>query len=716
MKTIFILITGLLAMFMTNAQSCLPNGITLSTQAQVDKFKTDYPGCKRIDGRLTISGKDITNLNGLSQLTSLNGVYIYNNNSLTSLYGLHNVTSVYSLHIGEYHYSGNLLLTSFTGLDALTHISDDLEIYDNNALTSLSGLDNLTFVGRSLSISKNEMLSNIASLKKLTTAGRGISILNTSLTSLKGLESVTDVRGGIDIALNPVLASITGIENIVKDSLTAIWIHNNPFLVTCNLPNLCNYLKNPGGSVSIYNNATGCNNPVEMAKECGIAVPCLPKGNYFFLSQSDINNFRTNYPDCKDLGGQIYIRGNDIVSLNGLNRVRSINGDLNIDSCTLLGNLKGLDSLISVGNSIYIASNDALSGLKGLDNLKTVGWGLRISHNPLLTSLSGLDKLSSTGGGLDISDNKGLISLNGLDNISSTSWIQILDNPKLTSIGSLKNVTSVDGNFGDLWIWNNCALESLDGLNNITSVGNGYLWIEGNTVLRDLKGLSRLKTIKGSLEIAYNPSLNNFAGLEYLTSVGFDLWLLNNDSIKNFKGLENLTLIGRDLWIFDNPSLASLKGLENIAPTSIKNLYISENASLSACEVKSICGYLANPDGIAEISENALGCNSVEEVKKACKIVGVASVVNWQSTVSSFPNPFSDIINIEYTIEKYAIINLTIFNLYGQEVKILVNEPQSSGIHKVQWDAGNLPEGIYIYCLQADNQVSTGKMIKIQKQ
>jgi hypothetical protein len=618
MKTILILIIGLLAFFISNAQSCLPNGITLSTQAQIDKFRTDYPGCKRIDGRLTISGKDITNLNGLSQLTSLNGVYIYNNTSLTSLYGLHNVTSVYDLHIGEYHFSGNPLLTSFSGLEALTHISSDLEIYDNNALTSLSGLDNLTFIGRYLSISKNEMLSSIISLKKLTAAGRGIAIHNTALTSLKGLENVTDVRGAIDLSQNPVLSGITGLENIFKDSITALNIHNNPSLATCNVQNLCNYLKNPGGSVSIYNNATGCNSPVEMAKACGISVPCLPKGNYFFLSQSDINNFRTNYPDCKDLGGQVYIRGNDIVNLNGLNRVSSIKGDLNIDSCRLLGSLKGLDSLTTVGGSIYISSNNALSGLTGLDNLKTTGWGIRISHNPLLTGLSGLNKLTSTGGGLDISDNKELTSLTGLDIISSTSWIQILDNPKLTSIASLKNVTSVDG---DLWIWNNYALESLDGLHNITSVGHGYLWIESNTLLKNLIGLKKLTTIKGSLDISYNPALKNLAGLENLTSIGFDLWLLNNDSIKNFKGLENLTSIGRDLWVFENPSLVTLKGLDNIDTASISSLFIVENASLSTCEVKSICDYLGIPDASIEISENAPGCNSKEEVEKACKSV-----------------------------------------------------------------------------------------------
>jgi hypothetical protein len=109
------------------------------------------------------------------------------------------------------------------------------------------------------------------------------------------------------------------------------------------------------------------------------------------------------------------------------------------------------------------------------------------------------------------------------------------------------------------------------------------------------------------------------------------------------------------------------------------------------------------------------GCNTVDEVKAACEAVGVWSVGNWQPAVGSFPNPFSNIVNIEYMLEEYANVSLAIFNLYGQEIEILVNEPQPGGTHLVQWNAGGLPEGIYFYRLQAGHQVSTGKIIKIQK-
>ena len=49
----------------SSSQSCLPERITFTIQAQIDNFQTNYPNCTEIEGVVTISGNDITNLNGL---------------------------------------------------------------------------------------------------------------------------------------------------------------------------------------------------------------------------------------------------------------------------------------------------------------------------------------------------------------------------------------------------------------------------------------------------------------------------------------------------------------------------------------------------------------------------------------------------------------------------------------------------------------------------
>lgn len=76
MKKIFvILITLHISLFSIHltAQPCLPDGITFTTQAVIDNFQTNYPGCTEIEGFVIINGNDITNLSGLSVLTSIGG-------------------------------------------------------------------------------------------------------------------------------------------------------------------------------------------------------------------------------------------------------------------------------------------------------------------------------------------------------------------------------------------------------------------------------------------------------------------------------------------------------------------------------------------------------------------------------------------------------------------------------------------------------------------
>ncbi len=99
--------------------NCLPEGITFTTQEQIDNFQTNYPGCTEIEGNVTINGDNITNLNGLSVLTSIGGDFLIG---------------------GCAYLQCNPLLTSLTGLDNLTSIGSYLGIKNNYALTSICGL------------------------------------------------------------------------------------------------------------------------------------------------------------------------------------------------------------------------------------------------------------------------------------------------------------------------------------------------------------------------------------------------------------------------------------------------------------------------------------------------------------------------------------------------------------------------------------------------
>jgi len=72
---IFIIFHSSLFTFHLFSQPCLPEGITFSTQEQIDSFQSDYPNCTEIEGGVVIEGIDITNLDGLEVITSI-GEYL----------------------------------------------------------------------------------------------------------------------------------------------------------------------------------------------------------------------------------------------------------------------------------------------------------------------------------------------------------------------------------------------------------------------------------------------------------------------------------------------------------------------------------------------------------------------------------------------------------------------------------------------------------------
>jgi len=119
---------------------CLPDGITFSSQEEIDNFQTNYPGCLEIEGDVTISGDDINDLSGLEVLTAIGGdLSISSNDILDALPGLDSITSIG----GNLEIIGNPVLSGLTELDNVTSIGGNIEIIGNGAITSLYGLENL---------------------------------------------------------------------------------------------------------------------------------------------------------------------------------------------------------------------------------------------------------------------------------------------------------------------------------------------------------------------------------------------------------------------------------------------------------------------------------------------------------------------------------------------------------------------------------------------
>jgi hypothetical protein len=80
----------------------------------------------------------------------------------------------------------------------------------------------------------------------------------------------------------------------------------------------------------------------------------------------------------------------------------------------------------------------------------------------------------------------------------------------------------------------------------------------------------------------------------------------------------------------------------------------------------------------------------------------------------NYPNPFNPTTKISYSLPKSSLVQLKIFNLLGQEIATLVNEEKPAGNYEVNFNASNLPSGVYLYKIQAGDYIETKKMILLK--
>ena len=80
----------------------------------------------------------------------------------------------------------------------------------------------------------------------------------------------------------------------------------------------------------------------------------------------------------------------------------------------------------------------------------------------------------------------------------------------------------------------------------------------------------------------------------------------------------------------------------------------------------------------------------------------------------NFPNPFNPTTTIGFGIQNKSNVKITILNSIGEEVAVLLSEEKEVGYHKVEFNASNLPSGVYFYQLKAGSFIQTKKMILLK--
>jgi hypothetical protein len=98
---------------------------------------------------------------------------------------------------------------------------------------------------------------------------------------------------------------------------------------------------------------------------------------------------------------------------------------------------------------------------------------------------------------------------------------------------------------------------------------------------------------------------------------------------------------------------------------------------------------------------------TVTSVKEVSEI----SIPNNYELSQNYPNPFNPSTTIRFSIPQEGIVKLRIYNILGQEVATLINGYRAAGTYNVNWNAGSLASGLYIYRLETSNTVIAKKML-----
>ena len=135
------------------------------------------------------------------------------------------------------------------------------------------------------------------------------------------------------------------------------------------------------------------------------------------------------------------------------------------------------------------------------------------------------------------------------------------------------------------------------------------------------------------------------------------------------------------------------------------------------------CGLSGEWEGVAirgacrAIGQPAPGLNPASSQNA----VAAASATNLETTPSgyalskSYPNPFSSATSITYQLPEAQQVRISVYDVLGREVAMLVNETMEAGLHTAQWTAASsLPAGTYLYRMTAGSYSEVRQMMLVK--
>jgi hypothetical protein len=391
---------------------------------------------------------------------------------------------------------------------------------DYGRLATLAGLDMLAKVGR-LALGRLPFVSSLAPLSNLS-AARAIRLDDLDgLQALTGLEGVTQLAGDqpgdgeLWISGHAKLDTLTGL--MLNGGIRELRVFDCPLLQSlAALAPLHGRLE-----LLVLESLPELNSLEGLQQITSIGILNIEHcSGLLDLSELSLSNAQlivlANMPSLSTL--QLFL----------LPAVTELQ-ELQLTALPSLQSLAGLESLQSL-QGLSILDCDGLHDLTGLDELREVQETLLLGDDALIDSLDGAPKLLHVGR-LELQAIPELTSLAGMTSLQSAA-LKATDLPELASLAALAGVE-----LASLELHGLPVLTDLSGLEAVISVAT--LSLSENPQLSDISALSNLTTVEGVLTVAGNPLLQNLHGLEGLRTLNASI--TDNETLEEVRALAGLT-------------------------------------------------------------------------------------------------------------------------------------------------------------------------------
>jgi|WetSurMetagenome_2_1015567.scaffolds.fasta_scaffold04310_3 hypothetical protein len=145
--------------------------------------------------------------------------------------------------------------------------------------------------------------------------------------------------------------------------------------------------------------------------------------------------------------------------------------------------------------------------------------------------------------------------------------------------------------------------------------------------------------------------------------------------------------------------------------------YKLNSASVVTGTIPPVCAiYRSGTQQLADVSYVGTGPSNCwfDAENLPTNIGNNGSVANEYALYQNYPNPFNPSTTVKFSIIKPEFVRLTVYDIMGKEVLVLVNKQISAGNYSVDFDGSKLSSGIYFYKISAGDYTNVKKMMLIK--